>query len=62
MKNTVDDDCGDVSEGCTTAVAEGFAEAADDAVESGATVKPFIFFLGYLFVKSGSRSGGFVRC
>ncbi len=43
MENTVDDDCGDASEGCTTEVAEGFAEAAEEAAEGCAAV--FMFFL-----------------
>jgi hypothetical protein len=45
MENTVDGDCGGASEGCPTAVAEGFAEAAEDAAEGCATGEPFTFFL-----------------
>ena len=41
----MDDDCGDASEGCTTEVAEGFAEAAEEAAEGYAAVEPFMFFL-----------------
>jgi hypothetical protein len=59
MENTVGDDSGTVDddggEGWTTAVAEGVIEAAEDVVEGGATVEPFMLATFLLCVVAAAK-------